>query len=175
MAKAKNLSAIEQAEQEIQEVRDKIDDNAQKARDCWKKRNEYLELGEQSKASDCEGKYYYLRDTVGKKLDNERILVANKMEELLAEATQIKRSIKKLMNSQEYHTDKLNELKKRYYLSEDIHDFYALIPKNAEACLNAQVGLIEIHGLLAKQQEIKEFEDEISGLQQRLVELEGDN
>ncbi|MFJ8531682.1 hypothetical protein [Bacillus sp. NPDC094106] len=175
MAKANKLSAIEQVEHELREVQDKIDDNAQKYRDCWKKRNEYLEIGEPSKASDCEGKYYYLRDTVGKKLDNERILAANKMDELLAGATQIKRSIKKLMNSQEYHTKELNELKKRYYLSEDVQDFYALIPEDTEACLNARVGLIEIHGLLAKQQEIKEFEDEISGLQQRLVELEGDN
>ncbi|MEM1506333.1 hypothetical protein RG959_23420 [Domibacillus sp. 8LH] len=88
--KTKELGLIEQKQAELDKVMEQIAENTREYQSIWRERNASAEMGDVLEAQQLEGRYYYLRDTVGKQLDRKRLEIDREVDELKAEANRLK-------------------------------------------------------------------------------------
>lgn len=110
----KQTGLIEQKQAELNEVMEKIAENTRDYNAIWKERDASAEMGESLKAKELEGRYYYLRDTVGKQLDRKRLEVDRQVEELQAEANRLKESLPLSARTLSRLASELEALKREY-------------------------------------------------------------
>ncbi|HER2174408.1 TPA: hypothetical protein VJS59_001628 [Streptococcus pyogenes] len=115
MAKKEALKGlIEEKQGELSAILDQQAENVRQYKALWEERNTCLEDGHTLKAHELEGKYYHLRDVVGKQLDKKRIELDNEVEELQAEAYRLKNKLKVDTGILDRQQQDLQKLKKEY-------------------------------------------------------------
>lgn len=139
-----NKGIIELKQEELAEIQEQMDENVRQYNALWEQRNTSLDAGEVMKAKELEGKYYYLRDVVGKQLDRKRIEIDTEIEKLQGEVFQLKRNMATNTKVLDRQKHELEQLKKEY-------------PDK----------------LADKQQSILDTEDILKQAEQRILELEG--
>lgn len=139
-----NKGIIELKQEELAEIQEQMDENVRQYKALWEQRNTSLDAGEVMKAKELEGKYYYLRDVVGKQLDRKRIEIDTEIEKLQGEVFQLKRNMATNTKVLDRQKHELEQLKKEY-------------PDK----------------LADKQQSILDTEDILKQAEQRILELEG--
>lgn len=139
-----NKGIIELKQEELAEIQEQMDENVRQYKALWEQRNTSLDAGEVMKAKELEGKYYYLRDVVGKQLDRKRIEIDTEIEKLQGEVFQLKRNMATNTKVLDRQKHELEQLKKEYQ-----------------------------DKLADKQQSILDTEDILKQAEQRILELEG--
>lgn len=139
-----NKGIIELKQEELAEIQEQMDENVRQYKALWEQRNTSLDAGEVMKAKELEGKYYYLRDVVGKQLDRKRIEIDTEIEKLQGEVFQLKRNMATNTKVLDRQKHELEQLKKEY-------------PDK----------------LADKQRSILDTEDILKQAEQRILELEG--
>lgn len=139
-----NKGIIELKQEELAEIQEQMDENVRQYKALWEQRNTSLDAGEVMKAKELEGKYYYLRDVVGKQLDRKRIEIDTEIEKLQGEVFQLKRNMATNTKVLDRQKHELEQLKKAYQ-----------------------------DKLADKQQSILDTEDILKQAEQRILELEG--
>lgn len=139
-----NKGIIELKQEELAEIQEQMDENVRQYKALWEQRNTSLDAGEVMKAKELEGKYYYLRDVVGKQLDRKRIEIDTEIEKLQGEVFQLKRNMATNTKVLDRQKHELERLKKEYQ-----------------------------DKLADKQQSILDTEDILKQAEQRILELEG--
>ncbi|MCM3034087.1 hypothetical protein [Niallia sp. MER 6] len=105
---------IEEKQGELSAILDQQAENVRQYKVLWEERNVCLDSGHTLKAHELEGKYYHLRDVVGKKLDKKRIEIDNEIEELQAEAYRLKNKLKLDTGILDRQQQELQRLEKEY-------------------------------------------------------------
>lgn len=145
MAKKKALKGlIKEKQKELAEIQEQLDENVRQYKALWKERDTFLDAGEVMKAKELEGKYYYLRDVVGKQLDRKRIEIDTEIVELQGEVFRLKNNMATNTKVLDRQKHELEWLKKEYR-----------------------------DRLADKQQSILDTEDILKQAEQRILELEG--
>ena len=139
-----NKGIIELKQEELAEIQEQMDENVRQYKALWEQRNTSLDAGEVMKAKELEGKYYYLRDVVGKQLDRKRIEIDTEIEKLQGEVFRLKRNMATNTKVLDRQKHELEQLKKEYQ-----------------------------DKLADKQQSILDTEDILKQAEQRILELEG--
>lgn len=139
-----NKGIIELKQEELAEIQEQMDENVRQYKALWEQRNTCLDAGEVMKAKESEGKYYHLRDVVGKQLDRKRIEIDTEIEKLQGEVFQLKRNMATNTKVLDRQKHELEQLKKEYQ-----------------------------DKLADKQQSILDTEDILKQAEQRILELEG--
>lgn len=139
-----NKGIIELKQEELAEIQEQMDENVRQYKALWEQRNTSLDAGEVMKAKELEGKYYHLRDVVGKQLDRKRIEIDTEIEELQGEVFQLKGNMATNTKVLDRQKHELEQLKKEYQ-----------------------------DKLADKQQSILDTEDILKQAEQRILELEG--
>lgn len=139
-----NKGIIELKQEELAEIQEQMDENVRQYKALWEQRNTSLDAGEVMKAKELEGKYYYLRDVVGKQLDRKRIEIDTEIEKLQGEVFRLKRNMATNTKVLDRQKHELERLKKEYQ-----------------------------DKLADKQQSILDTEDILKQAEQRILELEG--
>lgn len=115
MAKKEALKGlIEEKQDELSAILDQQSENVRLYKELWKERNAYLEDGHTLKAHELEGRYYYLRDVVGKQLDKKRVEIVTEVEELQAESYRLSNKLKVDTGILDRQQQELEKLKKEY-------------------------------------------------------------
>lgn len=107
-----NKGIIELKQEELAEIQEQMDENVRQYKALWEQRNTSLDAGEVMKAKELEGKYYYLRDVVGKQLDRKRIEIDTEIEKLQGEVFQLKRNMAtntKVLDRQKHELERLKK------------------------------------------------------------------
>lgn len=89
----KAVGTIQLAEQKLSEIKEKLDENIANYNGIWKDRTHCLVTGDVVHAAELEKQYYYLRDVVEVKLDQERIQAIEHVNFLRSEVERIKAKI----------------------------------------------------------------------------------